>query len=302
MNISYQTYTPAETDVPFNSTAAGATASFSTGTQSVVFNDGQASTQTGSGNSVSTADLSVFADGDWRQTARTPLGSPTNNIDSKTVVKLNGMEAPVEAFVRAGLLRQDGTDFTLAEVTTESPQDAIQFNPDAAVMPVEIEHAANAAVEPFEQGTYDAALANGVAVAIGEMNIEDMTAGIVMRSGMEPSDVAQRAGFVIDAFKAQADSYVTRQGLDSADLEGFYEWSKGSANKTLLKAAIQQQVYGRDMSGYKPLITKYLNDHAPDSASLRGAGLQVRSSAQGDLVYLGTSWVPVSVAAKSGLI
>jgi len=301
MTISYQTFSPSEADIISSTDTAGAVTNFSTVTQSITFNDGLAVSDASSSNSVSTGDLSIFSDGDWRQTARTPLGSPTNNIDAKTIVKLNGMEAPVEAFVRAGVLRQDGNDFVIAE-TPQADENNTQYNPDAATMPAELEHATNAALEPFEQGTYDAALANGVAVAIGEMNIEDMTAGIVMRSGMEPSDVAQRAGFVIDAFKSQADSYVTRQGLDRADLESFYEWSKGSANKSLLKAAIQQQVYSRDMSGYKPLITKYLNEHAPDSASLREVGLPVRSSAQGDLVYLGTSWVPVSVAAKSGLI
>ncbi|MYN39786.1 hypothetical protein GTP55_10415 [Duganella sp. FT109W] len=301
MTISYQTYVPNEADIP-NGEQSSSGINYVSGGVAITFNKDSATATSTTATSVSTSELSVFEDGDWRQTARTPSGSPTNLIEGKTIVRLNGVEAPIDSFVRSGILLKSGDNYTLPNAPQPEQQVQEQYNPDAATMPPEIEQAANDALAPFEQGTYDAAIANSVALAVGDMDMSEMTAGIVRRSGMDPADVEQRAQFVVSAFQAQADSYLSKQGLDASDLPAFYEWCRSSRNKAALKEAVQRQVYHHDMAAYKPLVTKYMNDNAPDAATLRANGFDVRSTAKGDVVFVSGVWMAVEAAAKAGMI
>ncbi|MEK6366626.1 MAG: hypothetical protein V4803_30840 [Burkholderia gladioli] len=294
---SYSTYVPTDDSVTLNT---GPKATLVGGVTSIVLSGNESVASDSNYGSVSASDLSAFDGDDWRSTARDRMGLPTNNITADSVVNLAGMNGRVGDFVKAGVLRETPDGFVLAsegapEVTQEGAEEA---NPDAASMPEEVAQGVDKAVEPFDDSTLDAGLAIGIAAATGDMTVEDIVSGVAQRSGMEPSDAAQRVQFVIEAYQTQADDYLTRNGLGAEELPAFYAWAKQSGNKAALTAAIQQQAYGRDMSGYKPLITSFMQSVAPTLSALDANGYERK----GNLVLIDGKWMDVKAAARAGLI
>ncbi|KVH12220.1 hypothetical protein WS85_12850 [Burkholderia anthina] len=262
---SYSTYVPSEDTTAIPDT--GPTTRVAGGTSSVVFRDGQAIATESKHASASVGDLSAYGEGDWRATARSGTGFPTNRIEADTVVSINGMNASVGAFVKAGILRETDGGYVLpgeeARAVTPSgtsgndDEAAVETARDAAVMAEEVAQGVDAATDPFDQSTLDAGLAHAIAAATGDMSVEDVVQGVAQRSGMEPAEVGQRVQFVIDAYQAQADGYLTSNGLSAEQVPQFYEWAKKGSNKAALTTAIQQQAYARSMAGWKPLIAAF---------------------------------------------
>ncbi|WP_017235352.1 hypothetical protein [Pandoraea sp. B-6] len=302
---SYSTYVPTEeTALP----STGPTTRVVGGTTSITLNGNDSVSNTSEYASVSAGDLSSYESSDWRSTARDPMGLPTNNITPASVVVIAGMSAKVGDFIKAGILRETSDGFALTssdsqngprqdteEATEEGGEEA---NPDAAMMPEEVASAVDTAVEPFDQSTLDAGLAHAIAAATGDMAVEDVVMGVAQRSGMDPSQAGERVQFVIDAYQAQTDNYLTSNGLGADELPAFYEWAKQSGQKAGLTAAIQQQAYARDMSAWKPLIAGFMRGVAPNLGALQANGYEVN----GDLVRIDGTWMNVKAAAKAGLI
>ncbi|RQZ94331.1 hypothetical protein DF058_15840 [Burkholderia cenocepacia] len=260
---SYSTFTPEQTDAPIIDQPFSMTSKAGGAVHSVTITDGAMSSGSSKHAAASASDLSAFSDEDWRVTARDASGFPTNRIAEDTVVSIDGVNARVADFVKAGLLIESEGGYVkpgqqAPQVDAETAQrEAAEAARDAAVMTEEVAAAVDSATEPFDQSTLDVGLAHAISAATGEMSVEEVVKGVSQRSGMDPSEAGARVQFVIDAYQAQTDSYLTRNGIDASEVPAFYEWAKSRGNKASLTTAIQRQAYARDMSAWKPLIAAF---------------------------------------------
>ena len=302
-SISYSTFTPSANDqeAPVQ---AGPSVNYNTGGFSATSGSGTVSTQSQTTQQVSTTELSNFAAGDWRSTARTPQGLPTNNITAATVVEIGGMTAPIATFMRAGVLAQQGNEFVMTgDLFAQHEQTKTEeADPDAANMTAAQQQAMNAAIEPLSQGTFDSCIANGAAVAAGEMNFDTIVSKISSESGMDPSQAAQCAAVARETYQLEADRFVMKAGIHADDLPEFYEWCRATANKSALKQAVQGQLYMRSLSGYRALIDGYLAATPPSVEALNANGMRTRVINGVDEVQVRGRWLPITSAARSGLI
>lgn len=295
---SYSTFTPsADTEAA----SSGPTVRLTEGVTAITLSGNATSTETHEYTSISADDLSPFDDSDWRSTARDRIGFPTNNITTDSVVEISGMSAKVSDFIKAGILKESADGFTLAaneDPLSNTHEEASEEPPDFASMPEEIATAIDNATEPFNQATLDVGLAHAISAAVGDMSVENVITGMAQRSGLEPTDVAERVRFTISAYQAQADSYLTKNGLATEELQNFYSWARQNPNKAALTSALQQQAYGRDMSAWKPLIANFMRSVAPSPQALQAIGFEV----DGNLVRIEGKWMDVKAAAKAGFI
>ncbi len=310
--VSYNTYQPTEEDkaplVQDNTVQQ-------TGTVHSITINGSDGRYASSGvQSFSAAeDFSRFDAGDWRGTARSAHGFPTNEITEDSVVTIGGVSSPVKVFVTTGILQKQGNEYVLAggqQGQQQAPQQQQQTQDDetqgddAATFPNGLDEAMNAAAEPFSQPTYDNGVALGMAAAMGDIPLENVAAGVARNSGMAPEDVAPRAEFIINSFQAQADNFITgRLGVSEGDLQDFYEFARQPENKGALRAALNGQLYGGSMAAWRPLVDAYMSNTAPSSGALKARGFETKQGADGaDLVRINGTWVSLKAAAKAGLI
>jgi hypothetical protein len=262
----------------------------------------------------------MFDAGDWRSTARSAQGFPTNEIGEDSVVTIGGVSSPVKVFVTTGILQKQGDKYVLAGGQQQAHANAAQGHDDAeqqqdqqqqqaqgddsAAIPDDVTQAMNAAAEPFSQPVYDNGVALGIAHALGDIPIESVAAGVAKNSGMEPGDVAQRAEFIINSFQAQADNFITgRLGVAESDLQDFYAFAREPANKGALRDALNGQLYGGSMAAWRPLVDRYISNTAPSAAALKSRGFETKQGADGaDLVRINGTWMSLKAAARAGLI
>ena len=271
-------------------------------TISVSVRDGQVSASVSTKDSVRSSELTPYSESDWRSTALKPSGFPATEITSDTIVTLYGQQGRVQDFVRAGVLQETSNGFEMIgseSAQSESLESSID-HPDAASLPQEMAQTIDVALEPFNQSTLDAGLSLALSSVTGDVDFSAVVRNVAMRSGLEPKDVQQRVQFTIDAYQAQTDNYVTRNGITKGDLEGFYEFCQ--ANKRELTAVLQQQMYQRDMSGWKGLISRFQSSTAPSLEVLQENGFQTRTLAKEAEVRINGIWMTIGAAAKAGLI
>ncbi|MDO3576655.1 hypothetical protein [Ralstonia pseudosolanacearum] len=309
--VSYNTYQPTEED---NAPLVQDNTVQQTGTVHSITINGSDGRYASSGvQSFSAAeDFSVFDAGDWRSTARSAQGFPTNEIGEDSVVTIGGISSPVKVFVTTGVLQKQGNEYVLAggqqtqQGQQQAPQQQAQEDEaqgdDSAAIPDDVAQAMNAAAEPFSQPVYDQGVALGVAAALGDIPLESVAAGVAKNSGMEPGDVAQRADFIIQSYQQQADTYITsRLGLAAEDLHDFYAYAR--ENKGALRAALNGQLYGGSMAAWKPLVDGYMSSTAPSADALRSRGFETKQGADGaELVRINGTWMSLKAAARAGLI
>ncbi|MDO3579210.1 hypothetical protein [Ralstonia pseudosolanacearum] len=314
--VSYNTYQPTEED---NAPLAQDNTVQQTGTVHSITINGSDGRYASSGvQSFSAAeDFSVFDAGDWRSTARSAQGFPTNEIGEDSVVTIGGISSPVKVFVTTGVLQKQGNEYVLAggqqtqqgHADAEQQQDQQQQQQqaqgdDSAAIPDDVAQAMNAAAEPFSQPVYDNGVALGIAHALGDIPIESVAAGVAKNSGMEPGDVAQRTEFIINSFQSQADHFITgRLGVAESDLQDFYAFAREPANKGALRDALNGQLYGGSMAAWRPLVDRYISNTAPSAAALKSRGFETKQGADGaDLVRINGTWMSLKAAARAGLI
>lgn len=307
--ISVQTYTaPADQAeaAPYDRNPV----TVDSGSHSITINGGQSSSKSQGVQSVDTGkDLSAYEASDWRSGARTKDGLPTAEINGSTIVKMHGMTASVQSLVNAGVLVADGKGGYAENSAPQSQGEAEQKTgepqtptSDISEIPQEMLSAAEASIEVFDQHVVDHALGNAAALATGAMSFEDVMSQVSSASGRDPADVAQRGKVVQAVFQGQADSFMKKAGIDASDLEDFYEFAKATPNKAELTSAVQRQIYSRDMSGYRPLIARYLSSTTPSLASIREAGYPTRQIGQEVQVQVRGTWTSATAAARAGLI
>lgn len=309
MTTSYQTYVPPVDQseaVPYDRNPVTSDAP----THSITINGGQQSSHSQGVQSLDTGkDLGAYEASDWRSGARTRDGLPTSEITGSTIVSMHGMTASVQSLVSAGLLVADGkggfaqTGATKSEGEAgQAPSETDTQSSDISEIPGEMLSMAEASIEVFDQHVVDHALGNAAAVATGAMSFEDVMSQVSSASGRDPADVAHRGQVVQAVFQGQADSFMKKAGISESDLDDFYEFAKSTPNKAELTDAVQRQIYSRDMSGYRPLIARYLSSTAPSLASIREAGYPTRQVGQEVQVQVRGTWTSAAAAARAGLI
>ncbi|MHA6864499.1 hypothetical protein [Ralstonia pseudosolanacearum] len=273
------------------------------GVTSISFKGDQTSTINTKHGEVSARDLTPYAADDWRSTARNSLGHPTSKITEQTVVEVDGMSAEVGILVKAGVLieTKDG-DFVRA--AQAAPQEQQQETLEPGAMPADVVDAVNSALDGMSDSTVQKAGSLGVAAAVGDMPVEEVVTALARDSGIEPAEMAQRFSFAQAAFQSQADNFITKHlGIPEGDLQNFYEFVRQPEHKGALQNAIRQQVQGNSMAAYKPLVDSYYANSAPSAAALQRNGFETKTDHDGrELVRIQGQWMPLKVAAKTGLI
>lgn len=263
-------------------------------------------------------DFSPYAQEDWRSTARTSYGTPTNDIGDNTVVRIGGVSAEVSTFVQTGILVKQGDGYILAGgeggdrregqqprgAQQGQQQNQEQPDPDLAVMPEEVVNGIDQAAAGIPHGAIQNGMASAIAGAMGDIPMENIAVGLAQSTGMELAEAQGRAQFIIDAYQAQADSFLTSQmGLSSGELEDFYEFAREPGNKDALRVALEAQLYGSNMAGWRPLIARYMDQVAPSAEALQTRGLETRVSPEGEqMVRIQGVWMSTRAAARAGLI
>jgi hypothetical protein len=273
-----------------------------TGTVSLTIRDGVPVVETKGVQSVSYSGISK--DGDWRASARNAAGLPESHITAESIVTLGKHgESKIKSFIASGLMKEvspgvfDVTDAVNEEAPEESDGILKEGHPDAAVMPEELVREVNNALEPFPDQVVDAAIAYAIDEAIGKMTEGEVLKLVSnMSPGMDLRELSGRKAFVWDVCQTQVDRYLSRQGIGTDDLSTFYSFAL--ENPGAVTDAIQKQIYNKDMRGWKSIVREYMSNMAPSAEALQRAGFEV----QGDKVRIDGDWIPISVAAKSGLI
>jgi len=317
---SYSTYQPTEEDSAASAQQQQAPIITKVGgAQSIVINDGEAQISTRGGYSSFNAaeDFSAFDAGDWRSTARDSMGFPTNDITPDSVVTIGGVSSPVKVFVTTGILQKQGDGYVFAGNNANAGQvpqsgadageqqdESAKHETDAALMPSEVADTIDAAVEGMSQATIQNGMALGVAAALGEMSAEDVATGIARNTGLDPADATQRTNFIIDAYQAQADQFITGNlGISREGLPAFYEFAKQPQNKAALREALNKQLYSNSMAGWRPLVSNYFQNSSPSSEALKSRGFDTKQSSDGtQLVRIQGYWMSVDSASRAGLI
>lgn len=307
---SYQTaqteQTPVTIPVAPPEAHQNVTASTASGVSSFTFSSGQ----TASGNSkqaaVSATDLTPYAADDWRATARNAFGNPTSAITADSVVEIDGVSGQVGIFVKAGLLVQtkDGEFVRPTQAAQGQQQEDKETPAEPGSMSAEEVAAVDAALEGFDNTTVQRGAALGIAAAVDGTGLEGVVQSVAQVTGQEAAAVAPQVQAASDAFQTQADKFITGHlGISAGELQDFYEFCRQPANKGALQTAVQQQVFGNSMSGYKPLVDSYMNNVAPSTRALEANGFETKTGLKGEeLVKIQGQWMPTKVAAKVGLI
>jgi len=289
------------------------------GVYSITFQGGEIVSSTSGVTSFDTGkDFSPYAQEDWRSTARTPYGSPTNDIDGDTVVSIGGVTAKVSNFVQTGILIKQGDGFVLSGGEGQRsmqpqeqpsgdlhPQEQLDSDSaDLAVMPEEVVNGIDQAAAGIPQAAIQNGMATAIAGAMGDIPMEDIAVGLARSTGMELAEAQGRAQFIIDAYQAQADSFLTSQmDLSSGELQNFYDFAREPGNKAALREALQGQLYGNSMAGWRPLIARYMDQVSPSAEALQARGFETRVTAEGEqLVRIQGTWMSVRAAARAGII
>lgn len=262
-------------------------------------------------------DFSPYSQEDWRSTARTTYGTPTNDISDDTVVRIGGVSAKVSNFVQTGILTKQGDSYVLSASLAggeDIPRDAQQpqqqsqqqsnDGADLAVMPEEVVNGIDQAAAGIPQAAIQNGMASAIAGAMGDIPMENIAAGLAQNTGMEMSEAQGRVQFIIDAYQAQADSFMTSQmGLSSGELQDFYDFAREPGNKDALRVALEGQLYGNSMAGWRPLIARYMDQVAPSGDALQARGFETKVTAEGEqVVRLQGVWMSTRAAARAGLI
>ncbi|MBA4178781.1 MAG: hypothetical protein C0505_19835 [Leptothrix sp. (in: Bacteria)] len=94
---------------------------------------------------------------------------------------------------------------------------------------------------------------------------------------------------------------MTRSGIGADDLPAFYEWARQN-RRGELQQAVQRQLQGHDVSGYRALAERWLSATPPSIKAIAAAGIPVRNLGQADEVFIQGQWMTPGAAAKVGLI
>ena len=237
---------------------------------------------------------SIFA------SARNANGSPVTVIQGDTLVTIGGTQAPVSFWVSEGILQQ-APDGSYGEGKPQAAEQEANGG-DLSPLPDLAMSEVNAALAPVEQSLLDGLAAFGTGVAIGRLDGAGLVTKFQQASGCDSDEAHARLTTIKAAYQAQADGALTsRSGIAPADIQHFYIWAKEN-HQGQLQEAVQRQIHGHDVSGYKALASEWLAKTAPSLAALKAAGVTTRKQGNGVEAFVQGSWMTPSAAARAGLI
>jgi hypothetical protein len=256
----------------------------------------------------SRTDINTFDKSDWRSTARTATGTPTQTIGKDTVVTINGISAPADSLHQAGQLaiNERGEYVIPAQKAPTGPSESekAEAAEHIAYMAPTTVASMDDAVSVLDDASLETMTQYGMASVLGNMSTDDLVKQMSQKSGLDPVASAARVETVRSSYQTQADDYlVGKVGLPRDDLEGFYAFCKESKNKAALSNAINRQVYSRSLDGYPALVTAYYASTIPSDQSMSTHGLETKKASDGTtLVKYASTWISVKVAARLGLL
>lgn len=259
-------------------------------------------TETTQGHQKGTAaELSPFhGANNFAATARNVNGSPVMELLPSTLVTLDGMQAPVSFWVTEGRL-QKGADGNYSEAAGNAPAQQ-EDRGDYFPMPDSHMGRVNEALALVDQDNLDALIGLGTGAAIGRLDTATLAYKFGQMSGLDTGESQARLTTIKAAYQGQADAALTgTYGIAPADLPSFYAWAKENRQGALTDA-VQKQVRGHDLSGYRAIAAQWLSATPPSMASLKDAGYAVRKQGAGDEVFVKGSWMSRGAAARSGFI
>ncbi|MGL1833739.1 hypothetical protein ACKVEX_09045 [Rhodocyclaceae bacterium SMB388] len=254
-------------------------------------------------------------------TARNGHGSPTSNVTANSIVEYRGTTVKVSTLETMGILEKtpDGRYVEAGTSTGYAPAQAplVSNHPQiqqreyqqqaqaqqvtaesfiAEEFPREIADVVAKAIAPIPPQLYQATLAK---MLEGNMNDRDYRE-IAKLSGISEKDARERATFVDNAFKAQADNIAHRAGInDAAEL---WQWATEEKYEALHKAR-QELIFGRNVAPLQALANEYFRSNVPTIEALRNAGYEVEKTPAGhDVVMINGRWITPATAAKLGLV
>ena len=264
-------------------------------------NDGVMTGHTAGHDKGSTAELNPYYGTDtFGATAQNPDGSPVTELLPTTLVKIDGVQAPISFWVNEGR-RQKGSDGKYTEAAgqaVEAPKaDANDFLPIDRNSMDRLNHA----LEPLPQENLDSLMATAVGIAAGRLDQASLATQFANVTGRELNESQARMEAVQAIYQAQANEALTsRNGLSPADLPKFYEWAR-TQRRELLQEAIQKQLLTHDVSGYKALATQWRSRVAPSIEAFKAQGIPVRQQGQSHEVFIRGQWMSPGAAARAGL-
>ena len=155
-------------------------------------------------------------------------------------------------------------------------------------------------MEPFNDSTLDSGLALAISAASTGNSLESIALHMAKKSGMEPKEAAERVNFVYSMYEAQVAKYVGKQGIGAGELSEFYEFCR--KDQRGFTEILQKQIYHKDMTGWKGLVSKYQSATAPSMNALANAGYATRTLDHVPQVRIGGVWMTTQSAAKAGLV
>lgn len=267
----------------------------------------------------------------WHLTARDPITRrPTRDLTDSTLVLFNGMEARLYDLWQSGAagIERDpvsgrylvgdslGKARGSAEVAELSDPETntrpgglrgitngTTEETDAA-LPAEIVAELDAAVAPYDQAAVDGLAAAGIAAAAGELDSEAMVNGFMRRTGAEREEAEKVVEMAVEAYTNVATGFLTRLGVAAEDVPTMYQWAR-EESPDVLRVALEKQIYGNDMTGWRDLARAFAAAVPPELEGLRKRGYEVKlggSDGRTELVKIGDSWLSTVTAAKLGLV
>jgi hypothetical protein len=123
------------------------------------------------------------------------------------------------------------------------------------------------------------------------------------KSNMSVADAIDRVRRVVGYFQTQADSLISKEGIDPNE---FYHWARTERNDQL-KEAMRLHAYGRTLDGYRTLIDTFWKSRPVDPKALNEAAakglLKTRTVGDRTMVTIpGKPEVDIDVAVRLGWI
>lgn len=236
----------------------------------------------------------------FKATARNQNGTPVHELLPTTLVEIGGVQASIATFVAQGVLHKsaDGSYSESPAVAEVAPVDTADTLPLTEQAMAQV----NEALAPVDQGSLDGLLATGLGAALGTIDNRTLQHKWTQVSGLGGDEGQAQLAVVVGAYQAQADAaLLTRGGIEGADLSAFYAWARKN-HRGELHQAMQRQVQGHDVSGYKALADRWMSETPPSLNALKAAGVPTRTHTMGSEVWLRGQWMTPGAAARAGLI
>ncbi len=297
----YSMFTPE--DLPFNTPVQqGPTYRIVGGAERQSTTDGVITTETQAPQSFSAAQINPWHGTDnVLSTARSKNGNPVSSVQSDTLVRINGLEAPASFWAVEGYL-QKGADGTYSEVQGGPKAAPEVADPDAAHFEAGMVEMVNDAISAIPQELQMGAMSKGIATAVDGEGMAGLIQSVATRSGRTPAESQARIEAVQVVYQAQADRLLTgTHGLAKEDLPDFYAWAR-TGHKAQLHDAVQKQVLSNNTSGYRALVDRYFSETAPTLQAIQKAGIPTRGQGAAVEIQLGGRWMSAEAAARAGFI